>query len=112
MILTEACKEIVPRFARNFGGVVPYAIEPLVVRLERLRVPRALGAGLVVAALVLAVAWGFYAVRDQFKEVVDALPRVAQRVGVWLGAADSAQKVQERAIARADSARGQQMAGS
>jgi predicted PurR-regulated permease PerM len=76
--------------------LLSYAIEPLVARLERLRMPRALGAGLVVAALVSGVAWGLYAVRDQLKEALDALPRVAQRVGVWLGA-DSAQKVQEAA---------------
>ena len=77
--------------------LLSYAIEPLVARLERLRVPRALGAALIVAALVLAVAWGVYAVRDQFKEALDALPRVAQRVGMWLGTTDSAQKVQEAA---------------
>jgi len=76
--------------------LLSHAIEPLVARLERLRVPRALGAGLVVAALVLGVTWGVYAVRDQLKEAMDALPQAAQRVGVWLGA-DSAQKVQEAA---------------
>jgi predicted PurR-regulated permease PerM len=77
--------------------LLSYAIEPLVARFERLRVPRALGAGLVVAAVVMTVAWAFYAVRDEFKEALDALPRVAQRVGMWLGAADSAQKVQQAA---------------
>jgi predicted PurR-regulated permease PerM len=76
--------------------LLSYAIEPLVARLERLRVPRALGAGLVVAALVSGLAWGVYAVRDQLKEAFDALPQVTQRVGAWLGA-DSVQKVQEAA---------------
>jgi predicted PurR-regulated permease PerM len=74
--------------------LLSYAIEPIVARLEGLRVPRALGAALVVAALVLGVAWGLYYVRDQLKEAMDALPQAAQRVGMWLGA-DSAQKVQQ-----------------
>ena len=74
--------------------LLSYAIEPLVARLARLRVPRAFGAGLVVAALAAAVACGVYAVRVQFGEAMDALPQAAQRVGMWLGA-DSAQKVQE-----------------
>jgi predicted PurR-regulated permease PerM len=78
--------------------LLSYAMEPVAVRLERLRVPRALSAALVVAALVLGVAWGVYAVRDQLKEALDALPKAAQRVGVWLGA-NSAQKVQEAAQA-------------
>src|SRR5687768_11097688 len=73
--------------------LLSYALEPLVARLERLRAPRALRAGLVVAALVLGVACGVYGVRDQLREAMDALPQAAQRVGVWLGA-DSAQKVQ------------------
>ena len=77
--------------------LLSYAIEPLVVRLERLRVPRALGAGMLVAALVGGVAWGLYAVRSQLKEAMDAVPQAAQHVGVWLGTADSAQKVQEAA---------------
>jgi predicted PurR-regulated permease PerM len=76
--------------------LLSYAIEPLVARLARLRVPRALGAGLVVAALVSGVTWGVYAVRDQLKDAMDALPQAAQRVSMWFGV-DSAQKVQEAA---------------
>jgi predicted PurR-regulated permease PerM len=76
--------------------LLSYAVEPLVARLERLRVPRAVGAGVVVAALVSGVAWGFYAVRDQLREAIDALPQAVQRVGTWLGV-ESAQKVQEAA---------------
>jgi len=76
--------------------LLSYAIEPVVVRFARLGVPRALGAGLVVAALVAGVALGVYSVRDQLSEAMEAVPQAVQRVGGWLGA-DSAQKVQEAA---------------
>ena len=74
--------------------LLSYAVEPLVSRLERVRIPRAVGAALVVAALVAAVAWGLYSVRDQLKEAMDALPQATARVGRWLGG-DSAQTVQD-----------------
>lgn len=76
--------------------LLSYAIEPLVARLAGLRVPRALGAGLIVAALVSAVAWGLYTMRYQLQEALNALPQAAQRVSAWLGF-DSARKVQEAA---------------
>jgi predicted PurR-regulated permease PerM len=75
--------------------LLSYALEPLVVRLQRLRVPRAVGAGLIVAALVAAVSCGVYAMRDQVKEARDAVPQAAQRVSQWLGGAESARQVQE-----------------
>jgi predicted PurR-regulated permease PerM len=75
--------------------LLSYAIEPLVARLERLRIHRALGAGLLVAALVAAVAWGLYALRDQLQEAMSALPQAAQRVGQWLGAGESVRQVQK-----------------
>jgi predicted PurR-regulated permease PerM len=75
--------------------LLSYAIEPLVARLERLRIHRALGAGLLVAALVAAVTWALYALRDQLQEAMSALPQAAQRVGQWLGAGESARQVRE-----------------
>jgi predicted PurR-regulated permease PerM len=75
--------------------LLSYAIEPLVARLERLRIHRALGAGLLVAALVAAVAWGLNALRDQLQEAMSALPLAARRVGQWLGVGESARQVQE-----------------
>jgi predicted PurR-regulated permease PerM len=76
--------------------LLSYAIEPVVVRFARLGVPRALGAGLVVAALAAGVALVVYSVRDQLSEAMEAVPKAVQRAGGWLGA-DSAQKVQEAA---------------
>jgi predicted PurR-regulated permease PerM len=93
MLLRTAYELLIPIV---IAVLLSYAIEPLVSGLVRLRVPRALGAGLVVAALVSGVAWGVYSVRTQLKDAMDALPQATQRVGVWLGA-ESAQKVQEAA---------------
>ncbi len=61
------------------GGLLFYALDPLVDWLERRKVPRALGAGLVILALVGGVSSGAYALRFQVMAVVEQLPLAAQR---------------------------------
>ena len=47
------------------GLLFSYALTPLVDRLVRLGVPRALGAGVVMIALVGGMAWGTWSLSDQ-----------------------------------------------
>ena len=75
--------------------LLSYALAPLVNRLERASVHRAIGAGVVVLALVAAVSLGLYSVRNQIRESVNDLPRAAQRIAQWLGAGESARQVEE-----------------
>jgi predicted PurR-regulated permease PerM len=75
--------------------LLSYALAPLVNRMERANVHRAIGAGVVVAALVAAVSLGLYAVRNQILDAMGALPEAAQRIARWLGAGDSARQVEE-----------------
>jgi predicted PurR-regulated permease PerM len=91
MFLRAAAELLIPIV---IAVLLSYAVEPLVARLERWRIPRAFGAGLIVAALVCAAAWAVYAGRDQLMEAMHALPLAAQRVQKWLGAG-SADTVQE-----------------
>jgi predicted PurR-regulated permease PerM len=57
-----------------------YSLEPIVGALARLRVPRLLGAGLVLATLAGALAFGAYALSDGIVGLVDELPRAAQNL--------------------------------
>jgi predicted PurR-regulated permease PerM len=75
--------------------LVSYALEPIVARLERLRIPRAFGASLVVATLVGAAAWGLYVSRDQVLEALTSVPGAIRQVGQWVGGSQAARQAQE-----------------
>lgn len=62
------------------GLLFSYALTPLVDRIVRLGVPRALGAAVVMVALVGAVAWGAWSLTDQANNLIESLPNAAQKV--------------------------------
>ncbi|NCT83760.1 MAG: AI-2E family transporter [Comamonadaceae bacterium] len=62
------------------GVILSYALAPLVSRLRRLRVPRALGASAVLCAIVALLAWGASALGGQVDALIDTVPAVTQRV--------------------------------
>ena len=62
------------------GVMVSYALTPLVDRLERLRVPRMLGAGLILAAVLGSSAGVAYTLRGQADAFLTALPHLAAKV--------------------------------
>ncbi|WP_422018477.1 AI-2E family transporter [Roseateles sp.] len=62
------------------GVIVSYALNPLVARLQRLRVPRAVGATGVLCLLVGMLAWGASALGSQVDALIDTVPAVTQRV--------------------------------
>jgi predicted PurR-regulated permease PerM len=59
--------------------LISYALEPIVAWLQRHRVPRPAAAGLVLLVILGAGGWSVYALRDDAMQIVDALPKVAQR---------------------------------
>lgn len=84
------------------AGLLFYALDPLVDRLERWRVPRSLGAGLAIALLCGAVGAGVYSLRDDAMLVVEELPAAARRVRArWateaVGEPSAIEKVQDAA---------------
>lgn len=59
--------------------LISYALEPVVAWLERHHMPRIAGAAVVMLAMLGATAAGVYALRDDAVELVQALPRAADR---------------------------------
>ena len=84
------------------AGLLFYALDPLVDRLERLRVPRSLGAGIAIALLCGTVGAGVYSLRDDAMLVVEEMPAAARRVRArWAteapGEPSAIEKVQDAA---------------
>jgi predicted PurR-regulated permease PerM len=61
------------------GVLISFALNPLVTWLERVRVPRVLGSGLILIAVAALLGLGIYSLRDEATEVIEGLPRAAQR---------------------------------
>lgn len=62
------------------GIFLAYTLSPVVQWLERWRVPRAIGATLVTAAMLCALAGVMYRVQDELFNIIDDLPRITQKV--------------------------------
>lgn len=75
--------------------LMSYALEPLVVRLQRARMPRMIGAGLLLLLLVGCAAWGAYALRDEVKETLRGVPDATRRAGEWLGIGEQTLEAQK-----------------
>src|SRR5688572_27005035 len=62
------------------AGLVFYALDPIVDRLQRLRLPRVIGAGLAIALVVGACSFVVYGLTDDALRVVEELPAAARKV--------------------------------
>ena len=62
------------------GLLFSYALTPLVDRLVRTGVPRALGAAVVMIALVGGLAWTTWSLSDQANNLIESLPDAAQKL--------------------------------
>lgn len=62
------------------SGLISYALDPAVTWLGRLRLPRPLGAAIVLALVVGAVGAGLYSLRDEAAAVVTQVPEAAQKL--------------------------------
>lgn len=84
------------------GILFAYTLNPLVVWLERIRIPRVLGASLVMVGVVCALVLGTYSLRGQIQTLLDQLPEAVGKLSVGLasvrkGQASTMQKVQTAA---------------
>jgi predicted PurR-regulated permease PerM len=62
------------------GVMFSYALTPAVDRLHRWHVPRAMGAGVILSAIVALIGWGAWSLSDDASALVATLPQVAQKV--------------------------------
>jgi predicted PurR-regulated permease PerM len=62
------------------GLLASYALTPIVDRIERWRIPRVLASALLLTAIVTALGWTGYRLRDDATALIESLPDVAQRV--------------------------------
>ncbi len=75
-----------------------YALAPVVLWLERARIPRLVGAGLLLLVLVGGAACGLYALRDDIGAAATAAPEATRRLGEWLGMDRAAARESEQAV--------------
>lgn len=62
------------------GIFLAYTLNPVVLWLERCRVPRAIGATLVTVAMLCALGGVMHRVQGEFFNIIDELPRITQKV--------------------------------
>jgi predicted PurR-regulated permease PerM len=62
------------------GILFAYTLNPLVVWLERIRVPRVVGASMVMLAVVCAIGFGSYTLRGQVQRILAQLPAAASKL--------------------------------
>jgi predicted PurR-regulated permease PerM len=63
------------------GFVFFYALSPVVDAMARARIPRALGAGVLVTAIVAGMGAAVYSLTDDANELINTLPEAAERLG-------------------------------
>jgi predicted PurR-regulated permease PerM len=86
----------------SFGILFAYTLNPLVVWLERIKIPRVVGASLVIVAVACALVLGSYALRGQMQTILEQLPEIASKLSANLarlgeGQFSAMQKVQTAA---------------
>jgi predicted PurR-regulated permease PerM len=85
-ILAVAAVVLLLKYAQDvfipfvLSGLLFYALDPVVAGLQRLRIPRAFGAAIVLLTVIGASGWTLVAVRDQAIAVVENLPEAARNL--------------------------------
>lgn len=85
-ILVVLAVVLILQYAQSFfvpivlGILISYALAPLVGGLQRVRVPRAIGAAVAVTLLVGVMGLGAYTLSDEAMSIVSNIPEAAQRV--------------------------------
>jgi predicted PurR-regulated permease PerM len=84
------------------GILFAYTLNPLVVWLERIRIPRVVGTGIVMVSVVCALVLGTYSLRGQMQTILDQLPEAVSKLSAGFaslnkGQASTMQKMQTAA---------------
>lgn len=84
------------------GILFAYTLNPLVVWLERIRIPRVLGTSIVMVGVVCVLVLGTYSLRGQMQTILEQVPEAVSKLSAGLdslrkGQASTMQKVQTAA---------------
>jgi predicted PurR-regulated permease PerM len=96
------------RWAQTFfvslliGILIAYTLNPIVVWLERIKIPRWLGTLVVMSGVAGALGFGTYSLRGEMQSIIQQLPEVASKFSAAIarmrsGQLDAMQKVQSAA---------------
>ena len=107
-IVTTAVAVFALQWAEKFfvplllGIIIAYTLNPLVARLERIKIPRMVGASMVMLAVLCGSALVTIPLRGQVESILDQLPAAASKLSSALrsmarGRANTVQKVQAAA---------------
>jgi len=66
------------------GILFAYTLNPLVVWLERIKIPRVVGASIVMTVAICALVFGAYALRGQVQGILAQLPEAANKLSMGL----------------------------
>ncbi len=86
VVLTGMALVAVLHWARDFfiplmlGFMLSYALSPIVDALQRLRVPRAISASVLITVMLGGTAVGVYSFGDDANQLVESLPAAAQKL--------------------------------
>ena len=97
--LSWAEKFLVPLL---LGIVIAYTLNPLVVWLEAIKIPRVVGTVMVMASVISALVLGTYSLRGEMQAIIEQLPEAAGKVStaiesVRIGQLGNMQKIQNAA---------------
>jgi predicted PurR-regulated permease PerM len=74
------------------GIVITYTLSPVVYWLERLRIPRVVGAVLVMSGVVVALALSAYSLRGQLQTIIEQLPIATAKLSASLAELQKSQR--------------------
>lgn len=86
MVLATLAVVFALQWARNFvvpvliGILIAYTLTPLMDRLERIRIPRLLGATILTLTLATATISGVNSLREEFQSIIEHLPTATHKL--------------------------------
>ena len=66
------------------GVMISYALSPLVATLKKWHIPRAIGAGMLLLAIVVGLSYTVYSLSDDAGQLIETLPEAAQKFRLTL----------------------------
>jgi predicted PurR-regulated permease PerM len=114
VVLTVLALLAVLRGARDFfiplmlGLMLSYALSPIVEALQRLRIPRAISAAMLIVGMLAGAGAGVYSFNDDVSQLIDSLPAAAKKlrdsVRVRTGQSDTTLGTVQKAAAQLEQA--------